>query len=89
MIARDAVWLITGCSKGLGRALAEQVLAAGYRVVVTARRAADIDDLVGTHGARCSTPTCSGRSTSSRPCFRACADVGTGTSSTSVRSAGS
>ena len=42
MITKDAVWLITGCSKGLGRALAEQALAAGYRVVVTARRQGDI-----------------------------------------------
>ena len=45
MIHKDAVWLVTGCSKGLGRALAEQVLAAGYRAVVTARRRADVDDL--------------------------------------------
>jgi NAD(P)-dependent dehydrogenase (short-subunit alcohol dehydrogenase family) len=50
MITKDAVWLITGCSKGLGRALAEQVLAEGYRVVVTARRAADIADLVAAYG---------------------------------------
>jgi NAD(P)-dependent dehydrogenase (short-subunit alcohol dehydrogenase family) len=50
MIMKDAVWLVTGCSKGLGRALAEQALAAGYRVVVTARRAADIADLVAAHG---------------------------------------
>ncbi len=46
MITENAVWLITGCSKGLGRALAEQVLAAGYRVVVTARRMEGIADLV-------------------------------------------
>ena len=50
MIAKNAVWLITGCSKGLGRALAEQVLAAGYRVVVTARHSTDIADLVAAHG---------------------------------------
>ena len=31
------VWLITGCSKGLGRSLAETVIKHGYRVVVTAR----------------------------------------------------
>ena len=47
MITKDAVWLVTGCSKGLGRALAEQVLAAGYRVVVTARREADIAEILG------------------------------------------
>ena len=50
MITKDAIWLITGCSKGLGRALAEQVLDAGYRVVATARRTADIADLVDAHG---------------------------------------
>jgi NAD(P)-dependent dehydrogenase (short-subunit alcohol dehydrogenase family) len=49
MITKDAVWLITGCSKGLGRALAAQALAAGYRVVVTARRTADVADLVAAH----------------------------------------
>lgn len=45
MTIRDAVWFITGCSKGLGRALAEEALAAGYRVVATARKAVDIADL--------------------------------------------
>lgn len=50
MIRKDAVWLITGCSKGLGRALAEEVLAAGYRVVVTARRQEDIADFTVKHG---------------------------------------
>ena len=49
MIAKDAVWLITGCSKGLGRALAEQVIAAGYRLVATARRTDELDDLVAAH----------------------------------------
>lgn len=39
------VWLITGCSKGLGRALAEHVLAQGHRCVVTARNAAAISSL--------------------------------------------
>ncbi len=51
MIAKNSVWLITGCSKGLGRALAEQVLAAGYRVVVTARDKVDIEDIVEAHHA--------------------------------------
>ncbi len=50
MIAKDAVWLITGCFKGLGRTLAEQALAAGYRILATARRTADIGDLVEAHG---------------------------------------
>jgi NAD(P)-dependent dehydrogenase (short-subunit alcohol dehydrogenase family) len=35
----DKVWLITGCSSGLGRALAEHVLERGGRVAATARDA--------------------------------------------------
>ena len=38
-------WLITGCSTGLGRALAEAVIAAGHNAVVTARDAAKVADL--------------------------------------------
>ncbi|MEV0646296.1 oxidoreductase [Phytomonospora sp. NPDC050363] len=38
-------WLITGCSTGLGRALAERVLDSGDRVVVTARNPSAIADL--------------------------------------------
>jgi NAD(P)-dependent dehydrogenase (short-subunit alcohol dehydrogenase family) len=38
-------WLITGCSTGLGRALAEAVLARGDNAVVTARDAATVQDL--------------------------------------------
>ncbi len=41
----DPVWFITGCSTGFGRALAEQVLARGWRVVATARDAARVADL--------------------------------------------
>jgi NAD(P)-dependent dehydrogenase (short-subunit alcohol dehydrogenase family) len=36
------VWLITGCSRGLGRALAETVLDAGHRLVATARNVEDL-----------------------------------------------
>ncbi|MCU1375193.1 MAG: oxidoreductase [Actinomycetia bacterium] len=39
------VWLITGCSTGIGRAIAEAVIATGDRVVVTARRRHLLDDL--------------------------------------------
>ena len=39
------VWLITGCSTGFGRVLAEEVLKAGGRVVATARRPEQIADL--------------------------------------------
>lgn len=40
------VWLITGCSTGFGRALAEQVLARGERAIVTARDKSRVADLV-------------------------------------------
>ena len=40
-----ATWLITGCSTGLGRALAEAVLDHGDNVVVTARDVASVQDL--------------------------------------------
>jgi len=36
------VWLITGCSRGLGRELAQAVLAAGDRLVATARAPGDL-----------------------------------------------
>ena len=39
-------WLITGCSTGLGRHLAQAVLARGYNATVTARDAANVQDLV-------------------------------------------
>jgi NAD(P)-dependent dehydrogenase (short-subunit alcohol dehydrogenase family) len=44
-----STWLITGCSTGLGRALAEAVLDAGDQAVVTARRAASVEDLAGAY----------------------------------------
>jgi NAD(P)-dependent dehydrogenase (short-subunit alcohol dehydrogenase family) len=39
-------WLLTGSSRRLGRALAEAVLAAGHRLVATARKPDDLRDLV-------------------------------------------
>jgi NAD(P)-dependent dehydrogenase (short-subunit alcohol dehydrogenase family) len=45
-------WLITGASRGFGRHLTEAVLAAGDRVVATARRPEQLDDLVARHGER-------------------------------------
>ncbi|WP_371597759.1 oxidoreductase [Streptomyces sp. NBC_00564] len=45
-------WLITGSSRGLGRALAEAVLAAGHQLVATARRPEQLDDLVQQFGDR-------------------------------------
>ena len=38
-------WLITGCSTGLGRALAEAVLARGHNVVITARDVTKVQDI--------------------------------------------
>ena len=46
------VWLITGSSRGLGHALAQAVLAAGHRLVATARRPEDPAALVEAHGDR-------------------------------------
>jgi NAD(P)-dependent dehydrogenase (short-subunit alcohol dehydrogenase family) len=43
------VFLVTGSSRGLGRAIAQAVLDAGDRLVATARRPASLDDLVATH----------------------------------------
>jgi NAD(P)-dependent dehydrogenase (short-subunit alcohol dehydrogenase family) len=40
-----STWLITGCSTGLGRALAEAVIAAGHNAVVTARHVEKVADL--------------------------------------------
>jgi NAD(P)-dependent dehydrogenase (short-subunit alcohol dehydrogenase family) len=42
-------WLITGCSTGLGRAMATAVLARGDRAVVTARDAAAVEDIAAAH----------------------------------------
>ena len=39
-------WLVTGCSSGLGRAVAEALARAGDQAVVTARRTASLADLV-------------------------------------------
>ena len=40
-----STWLITGCSSGLGRALAEAVIGAGHNAVVTARNVSSVADL--------------------------------------------
>ena len=46
------VWLITGSARGLGRALAEAVLAAGQNLVATARNPAQLADLAQRYGDR-------------------------------------
>jgi len=49
--AKKPVWFITGCSTGFGRETAEQLLAAGYRTVVTARKTEDLKAFAGREGA--------------------------------------
>ncbi|MES2170437.1 MAG: SDR family NAD(P)-dependent oxidoreductase, partial [Actinomycetota bacterium] len=44
-----STWFITGCSTGLGRALATAVLSAGHNAVVTARDVTQVQDLVATY----------------------------------------
>ena len=42
-------WLITGCSTGLGRAIATALLARGHNVVATAREVSKVQDLADMH----------------------------------------
>ena len=44
------VWFITGCSRGLGRAIVEAALAAGDQVAATARNIADLNALQASWG---------------------------------------
>ncbi len=46
----DQVWFVTGSSRGLGRSVAEEALAAGRKVVATARRTATLGDLTERYG---------------------------------------
>ncbi|WNO70542.1 oxidoreductase [Streptomyces sp. AM8-1-1] len=55
MSRQDRVWLITGCSAGFGREIALAALAAGDRVMATARRPETLADLAETGGERIST----------------------------------
>ncbi|MGB6514199.1 MAG: oxidoreductase [Mycobacterium sp.] len=43
-----STWLITGCSTGLGRALAEAVIGTGHNAIVTARSVSGVADLAET-----------------------------------------
>ncbi len=47
---KTAVWFITGCSTGLGRALAEHLLGRGERVAMTARDTAQLEPLSDKYG---------------------------------------
>ena len=51
------VWLVTGSASGLGRHIAEAVLASGDRLVATARDPIPLDDLVKEYGERIRTAT--------------------------------
>ena len=44
------VWFITGSSRGLGRSVAEEALAAGHKVVATARKTNALNDLADRYG---------------------------------------
>jgi NAD(P)-dependent dehydrogenase (short-subunit alcohol dehydrogenase family) len=46
------VWLVTGSSRGLGRAVAEEALAAGHRVAATARDTEPLSGLASRYGDR-------------------------------------
>src|SRR5260370_2710986 len=51
-VTGSKAWLITGSSRGLGRAFAQAALEAGHRVVATARNPLQRSDLVSTYGDR-------------------------------------
>ncbi|KAH6880689.1 hypothetical protein B0T10DRAFT_519016 [Thelonectria olida] len=53
------VWFITGCSSGFGRALVEQILARGDRVIATVRRPESVDDLKASGAAILQLDVCS------------------------------
>ena len=44
------VWLITGASRGLGRAFTEEALKAGHRVVATARNSEQLTEVAARFG---------------------------------------
>jgi NAD(P)-dependent dehydrogenase (short-subunit alcohol dehydrogenase family) len=49
------VWLVTGSASGLGRKIAEAVLASGDRLLATARDPRQLNDLVKQYGEQVST----------------------------------
>jgi len=49
-VRMSKVWLITGASRGLGRAFTEEALKAGHRVLATARNSKHLADLAGKFG---------------------------------------
>ncbi|SEN73678.1 SDR family NAD(P)-dependent oxidoreductase [Actinacidiphila rubida] len=73
----DRRWLVTGCSSGLGHALAAAAARAGDRVVASARRPEDVGDLVRAHPGRvvavpldvCDPAQCEGAVARAEACF--------------------
>ena len=51
------VWLVTGSASGLGRSIAEAVLASGDRLVATARDPRRLEDLAAKYAGRVRTAT--------------------------------
>jgi NAD(P)-dependent dehydrogenase (short-subunit alcohol dehydrogenase family) len=51
-VTESKTWLITGSSRGLGRAFAQAALEAGHRVVATARNPLQLNDIVSRYGDR-------------------------------------
>jgi NAD(P)-dependent dehydrogenase (short-subunit alcohol dehydrogenase family) len=49
---QERVWLITGCSSGIGHELGRLALERGYRAVLTARDPGRLRDLAAAHGGR-------------------------------------
>jgi NAD(P)-dependent dehydrogenase (short-subunit alcohol dehydrogenase family) len=49
MTKKNITWLITGCSSGLGRNLAQEVLKNGYNVIVTSRNVGDVQDIANAY----------------------------------------
>jgi NAD(P)-dependent dehydrogenase (short-subunit alcohol dehydrogenase family) len=49
-MANQKVWMVTGSSRGLGRALAEEILAQGDKLVATARNPEDLAPLAEKYG---------------------------------------
>lgn len=52
MAKSGLAWLVTGASQGLGRHIAEEALARGHRVALTARRPSELQELVERHPGR-------------------------------------
>ena len=47
-MSNKKVWLVTGCSKGLGKALVEELIAQGYPVAGTSRSKESLEKSIGT-----------------------------------------